>query len=109
MKFTDLNSWQCGLHSARISLSGEIIKLTGNEFGPRRTGDIRKEGRALARLASARRSPHAASVRRQSWRESSASDSAAVAWEGGRGRVLGIGGIEHDPRCCDTIHAALIN
>ena len=34
---------------------------------------------------------------------------ATAAWEGGRGRVLGIGGIEHDPRCCDTIHAALIN
>ena len=31
VKFTDLNSWQCGLHSARISLSGENIPQAHNK------------------------------------------------------------------------------
>ena len=31
VKFTDLNSWQCGLHSARISLSGENIPQADNK------------------------------------------------------------------------------
>ena len=31
VKFTDSNSWQCGLHSARISLSGENIPQADNK------------------------------------------------------------------------------